>query len=53
MNMCERCYEMGEVLMWKHKEDNSEAIITAKKHAVSSHNVEVKVKLPRDRKSVV
>jgi hypothetical protein len=27
---------MGITLMWKHEEDNSEAIITAKKHVISS-----------------
>jgi nucleoside phosphorylase len=32
--------------MWKHEEDNSEAIITAKKHVVSSHKGEKTANLP-------
>jgi purine-nucleoside phosphorylase len=37
---------MGIILMWKHEEDNSEAIITAKKHVISSHKSEKAVNLP-------
>jgi len=32
--------------MWKHKKDNSEEIITAKKYINSSHKSEENVKLP-------
>lgn len=32
--------------MWRHKEDNTDPIITAKKHVVRSHRSEKRISLP-------
>lgn len=39
--------------MWKHNEDNSEAVITAKKHIISSHRSEKAIALPLPSKVVI